>query len=224
MSGQHNVKDGDCILSIAEANGFFWETLWEHPENSGLKEMRKDPNTLMPGDSVFIPDIRYKEVERKTNQVHRFHKKGIPARFRLQIFDGYEYRIDEPYSLEIEGITYTGTTDKEGRIDIAVPPGAVTGKLYLGADKDEFDVRIGHLPPVNKLEGIKSRLNNLGFFYGEINNELNDETKAAIASFQGRFGLKVTGETDEQTEAKLIELHDNFSELDEAAMGDDYPD
>ena len=49
MPDKHDVKPGDCILSIVDAKGFFWETLWEHPENGELREKRLDPNTLLPG-------------------------------------------------------------------------------------------------------------------------------------------------------------------------------
>ena len=58
----HNVTQGDCFLSIAEANGFFWETLWNHPENKTLKAERKDPAVLLPGDKVFVPDNHKKDV------------------------------------------------------------------------------------------------------------------------------------------------------------------
>jgi N-acetylmuramoyl-L-alanine amidase len=57
----HNVVQGDCVLSIAEQYGFFWETVWNHPSNAELKKKREDPAILYPGDVVFVPEKRLKD-------------------------------------------------------------------------------------------------------------------------------------------------------------------
>ncbi len=217
MSKDQEIKAGDCILSVADENGFFWGTLWEHPKNFELRKERQDPNTLTPGDTVFIPDLRPKKVSTRTGKVHRFRKKGIPARFRLQLFDGYEYRADEEFEITIGEETVTGVTDNEGRIDVPVPAGATEGTLFVGADRDEFKLQIGHLPPVTENAGVKNRLQNLGFACGEGEDEeeLDAETKMSLAEFQDQFGLEVTGEADPATQDKLVELHDKLSNLEE---------
>ena len=229
MSKKQEVKDGECILSIADENGFFWGTLWEHPENYELRKERQDPNTLLPGDNVFIPDLRPKQVSSQTGKVHRFRKKGIPARFRVQLFDGYVYRTNEEFEITIGEETITGVTDDEGRVDVAVPAGSTTGTLYVGPDRDEFQLQIGHLAPVTEPAGIKTRLQNLGFDCGEGEGEgggegggegegeaeLDPDTSLALAEFQEQFGLEMTGEPDQATRDKLVELHDKLSNLDE---------
>ncbi|MGC9973362.1 MAG: LysM domain-containing protein [Bryobacteraceae bacterium] len=50
----HVVKQGDCMSSIADQYGFFWETLWNHERNAQLKERRKNPNVLMAGDPAVL--------------------------------------------------------------------------------------------------------------------------------------------------------------------------
>ena len=52
----YTVKQGDCFMSIAAANGFLWDILWNHGDNATLKQLRKDPNVLFPGDTIVIPD------------------------------------------------------------------------------------------------------------------------------------------------------------------------
>jgi Putative peptidoglycan binding domain len=81
---EHIVKDGDCIDSIAAEHGFFPDTIWNHPDNSDLKQLRKDPNILLAGDKVMIPELQIKEVWKADRARHRFKRKGVPARLRLR--------------------------------------------------------------------------------------------------------------------------------------------
>ena len=213
MPTNHTVESGECMTSIADQHGFFWETLWELPENAELREKRKDPNTLVPGDSVYIPDLREKEVERKTGRTWRFRRKGIPAQVRLQLFNGEAPRANEEYEFEVEGRDkQEGKTDSDGVLVVYVPPSALTGKLTIGPDNQVYEFDFGKLQPIDTVEGVQARLNNLGYACGEVNGEMNDETKAAIEQFQRRFRLDPTGEADEATQAKLFEIHDAENE------------
>ena len=56
------VQQGDCISSIAYELGMFPGTVWDDPKNSTLKEKRKNPNALLPGDIVHV---RQKETSRQ---------------------------------------------------------------------------------------------------------------------------------------------------------------
>ncbi len=84
---EYKVKQGDCISSIATRHGLFWEKVWNHPKNARLKEQRKDPNILYPGDTLFVPEKEKKEESGATEQKHRFKKKGTPAKLRLRVME-----------------------------------------------------------------------------------------------------------------------------------------
>lgn len=86
MAEDYKIRLGDCINSVAYENGFYWETLWNLPENSELKKERKDPNILKVDDIVHIPDIRVKEISKSTEQTHNFRIKG-KVKFRLRILE-----------------------------------------------------------------------------------------------------------------------------------------
>jgi hypothetical protein len=161
MPIKHVVADGECISSIAYENGFYWETLWNHPENAQLKSTRKDPNVLRAGDVVHIPDLTLKEVSKPGKARHKFKIKGVPAKLRLRLMKDkdpvpesdepgstdesnyvdpgadakppeQEPRKDVPYALDIDGvIKKEGKTDGDGRIEIPLPPNARRGRLIL---------------------------------------------------------------------------------------------
>jgi hypothetical protein len=211
MPKNHTVAQGDCISSIAEKNGLFWETVWNHPENSELKEKRKDPNILLPGDVVFVPDKQMKEESGATEQCHKFRKKGVPAKIRLQILDDDdEPRADEPYILEIDGKAISGQTDSEGVIEQFIPPNARKGKLLVGEEQEEYLLDLGHIDPIDTVAGVQVRLQNLGYDCGGADGKLGSKTRAAILEFQQKHELEEieeTGEIDQATLDKLEEIH-----------------
>ena len=51
------VKQRDYVDSIADQYGFDPEEVWNDDKNKTLKEKRKSPNILAPGDVLFIPDV-----------------------------------------------------------------------------------------------------------------------------------------------------------------------
>jgi len=79
MPSEHTVQPGDCIASIAYEHGFFWQTLWDHPDNADLKNKRTSGFQLLPGDVVRIPDLRIEAVAKAPEAKHRFKLKGVPS-------------------------------------------------------------------------------------------------------------------------------------------------
>jgi len=49
----HTVAQGEHLSGIAAKYGFQKvATIWEHPDNAGLKSKRKNPHILLPGDKI----------------------------------------------------------------------------------------------------------------------------------------------------------------------------
>ncbi len=203
MPRAHVVRVGEDIGSIAAAYGFFPSTLWEHPNNDELRGRRGNGYVLQPGDVVAVPELERQSMTVQTNMCHRFRRKGVPERFKVQLAQEGIARADVPFTLIVDGQTFEGTTDAEGRIDIWIPPDARTGKLVLGPD-ESYELALGGLDPVETDDGLRTRLRNLGHL-----SDGDDDVAlaAAVASFQSVEGLDVTGTADDQTRDALLTAH-----------------
>lgn len=159
MGEDHTIRQGESVMSIAEANGFLWETLWNHPKNSRLKSKRGDPDVLMPGDVLHVPDLGEKKESAGVGQCHNFKRKGIPAVLRLSLKrpkadpDGKlepmsaglsefkeperkatedEPMADVPYAVYADGkLVKEGKTGGDGKIEAKIPPAARGARIVL---------------------------------------------------------------------------------------------
>jgi putative peptidoglycan binding protein len=204
----HVVQEGECLNSIAAETGFFWDTLWYHESNAGLRTLRDNPNVLKPGDKVNIPEKRVREESGQTDMVHTFRMKGVPVRLNFHLVDRLgNPRVGLAYKLKVDGSEVSGNLDDDGRISEVIPPAAKKATLTLDTgEKYEFD--LGYLEPVDTNKGLKGRLKNLGYYNGEISNDMDDATRDALKKFQLRRGLTPSGEATPETRSALLQEHE----------------
>ena len=202
------VKQGDCISSIAFKYGFFPDTIWDDSKNSKLKQDRKDPNVLKPGDEVYVRDKEEKEESCASEKKHRFKRKGVPERLRIQFMDEEDKpRANEAYVLEIDGELSEGQTDGDGKVEIPIPPNAKKGKISFRDSGDEYELDLGDLDPITETSGIQARLSNLGFYKGDIDGKMSEELERAIHKFKEAKELEPNGRLDETTRSKIKEAY-----------------
>src|SRR5213596_1010844 len=118
---QHTVTAGECLTSIAAHYGFSVDAIWNLSDNATLKDKRKDPNTLVPGDVVAIPDRKEKVVSCQTTQTHKFKLSASSAIFRVQLFEDEKPVASQDFELKIGTRTFTGTTDDRGLLEVTIP-------------------------------------------------------------------------------------------------------
>jgi hypothetical protein len=207
--GNHVVRNGECISSIARDTGHFWETLWSEPANAELREARKEPNVLLADDRVFVPPLRPKFEPGASEMRHRFVRRGEPAKIRMVLKRAGKPRANEPYTLNIDGQVFSGTLDPEGKLERAIPGNARKGTLTVGEPPNQsvYPLNLGTLDPITSLAGVQARLNNLGFGCGEVDGIWGPKTSAAVRKFQGRYQLSDTGELDDATRTKVKDVH-----------------
>lgn len=207
MPTVHRVRAGECMTSIAEKAGLYWETIWQDPANDSLRALREDPNVLQPGDLVTIPDVRPKKIQRGAGARHSFTRRGIPARVEVVLRDSDGSAIsDEPYVLTIGQSRHEGTTDGSGRVEGFLPAGATQGVIELPGLGVSWPILLGQLDPIESNEGVQQRLANLGYPCGRADGEIGPSTESAIAAFRAAQDMD-EGTLDDAFRDRLKEVH-----------------
>jgi hypothetical protein len=214
MADNYTVQQGDHLSKVAKDNGFTdYTIIWDHPNNSDLKKLRQNPNILLPGDEIFIPDMEQKQESGATDKKHTFNVDKKTLKLRLVLEDIYEKPIaGAQCALLIDGQVFQLTTDGHGKLEQEIPLDAKDGVLTIRGDQTPFaneviPIKIGHLDPVDELTGQIARLNNLGYFAGPVDGSDDDAFESAVEEFQCDHSLTVNGKCDAATQDKLKQVH-----------------
>lgn len=211
----HDVKQGDTLIGLAAKNGFpDADTLLNDPQNATLKENRKDPGVLLPGDKVFIPSRELRQEPAATDARHTFKVTRPKAWIRLAVKDADGVALaNKKYQLTVEGKITSGTVPEGGIIEQQVPVDARSGQLtvYLSDtpnDVEIWELQLGYMDPLDSITGVQARLNNLGFDCGDPTGVVDEPTTRAIKAFQARIGIEQTGAIDDTLKEKLTSYYD----------------
>jgi N-acetylmuramoyl-L-alanine amidase len=229
MPQYHEVEQGECLTRIALRYRFRdYHTIWDHPRNADLKTLRKNPNVLMPGDTLYIPDPQLKEASRATDQSHQFKVSQPTRHIRLVIKDHNDRCCGgAKWTLAcLDPVTHTewkkaGTAPPDGVIEADIPLKADTAVLCLLDFNIRSTLAVANLDPIYQdaartpskanITGIQARLNNLGFGCGEADGALGPMTRAALSRFQraklGYSDEDAAGDLDNKTCDALLEHH-----------------
>jgi N-acetylmuramoyl-L-alanine amidase len=214
MPSLHEVVQGEHLAMIAAQYGFTdYSIIWNDGNNAQLKAQRINPNVLLPGDVVFIPDKQQGSQQGATSARHTFQLNQNKLSLRLILEDIYEKPVaNAPGVLIVDDQRFQVTTDGTGKIVQEIPLNAQNCTLMLKTDQTPFGgealtIKIGHLDPVDCLSGQQARLNNLGYSAGNSNNPKDPQFLAAVQEFQCDQGLDVDGDIGPATQAKLKSFH-----------------
>lgn len=116
-------------------------------------------------------------------------------------------RANFTYTLQIDNQTFEGKTDTEGWIEQIIPPSAKKGQLILTDSDETYDLNLGHLDPLDQLEGVQQRLKNLGLYVGDIDGKDGDMTRTAVQFYQKHKGMTVSGAIDDELKNSLQNCH-----------------
>lgn len=215
MSTVHVVKQGECLYRIAKHYGFAdWRTIYDHADNEAFRSKRPNPNVIYPGDELAIPDKDTKQLVLPTTTKHKLRVKRPRVMLRIKLEDELGQPLaGKQFELVFGQDLHEGSTDGDGVLEVKVRTSDELGELTVWGSGDRqaerwsWQLRVGHLDPVEELVGVRERLNNLGFYCTPTGQEPDDTLRFAVRGFQRQVGLEVTGEVDDATRGKLVQLH-----------------
>jgi N-acetylmuramoyl-L-alanine amidase len=215
----YTVKSGDWVSKIATRFGFSdWKTVWNHPQNVDLRDLRGDPNVIFPGDQIYIPPVKMKDETCPTDKLHQFRLKKSRKKLKLILRDAEgEPRKNVPCRLEIDHRPFprVKSTNGDGLIEASIPELSEQGVLMVGEDGAEvYQLLLGQLDPIETVKGYQERLANLGHYVGEIDGDAGPLTRKAVRMFQtfenlreGKEVLMVDGIMGPKTRERLKKFH-----------------
>jgi len=190
----HIVKQGECLISIAEKYGFSsYETIYLHPDNAEFKKLRTDPTCILPGDKIVIPKKNPSSIKLKPDNMYNLIVSTPKAYFITELMDSAGEPIaNANYGLKIKGIEkpFKGQTDGSGKIKVKIPASAEEGILIVQPDPAiseyqlRLEVKLGHLDPANTVSGQQARLSNMNKYNGDVDGEAGPLTGSAFTGFQ----------------------------------------
>lgn len=206
----HVVRDGDHIHRLSAEAGFRRHTtVWDHPDNAALRAARPNPDTLLPGDRVSLPDRETRVEEGETERRHRFVAAHARPLLRLRwLRFGRGPQKDMAVDLSPPGSPAAQRTDAHGDIAPSIDPLAsrVTARTVRG----EIALEVGSLHPFDTESGWLSRLHNLGYLEAPaaaVKDVDPVELAAAIEEFQCDHGLSIDGVASPALLAALRDAH-----------------
>jgi hypothetical protein len=231
----HIAVQGDTIAKLAKVKDVPSKVIWDDPKNKsdlqGGTLKRTDPNLLLPGDPVEVPDLETKKDSGGTEQVHKFKLADELCVLKLKLLDGnHKPHKSMKFDIFIDGVkvptsggptdtTTTATTNGDGEIEVKnLRPEAARATLSYEGRTVELD--IGWLDPIETPSGVLGRLQNLGYYRVEMTDpvpvvpETDPELVGAVKAFQSQYVYnpeteadKITGTVDEKTRTTLKEKH-----------------
>lgn len=216
MSKIHYTQEGESVGSIARTYGFpSHKAIYEHSANGELKRRRPDPNLLLPGDPVAIPDAIPRVLTCPIDQWHEETVEPEVPVLRLKLLDLSGKALpNQDYCLRVAGRERFGTTDGSGMLEEPMEYGTRSAVLSttvtLGEEPKElvWKLQFSSLDPKGSVTGLQGRLCNLGYYQGEIDGCYGPATRGAVVAFQNSAGLTSTGVADDETWSALERLHD----------------
>ncbi len=205
----HITAAGEWIGSIAVASGNrSWKTVWNHPRNAGLRA-RRDPNLLVPGDSIWVPPVNVKSESTPSATTNKLILSTPQDKLVIRFTRITRYVSNFgpiKYTLEVGKNKQAGILNADGdQIEATLSLDVTEATLTINGGS--ATLQIGKLTPRSRLDGMQARMTNLGWDVGPIDNVNGPRTKRGTKGFQAFYKISVDGDIGNQTRSKAKEVY-----------------
>lgn len=209
------VKLGDHLFRIARQHGFRTiKPITGAAANATLLKQRVNPATLVIGDVVVVPAFEPAQAGAPINTVNAFTVADSGLFLNLVLQDTERRPLAKrAFRLVVAenaigpgGVTadpVDDVTTAKGEVSGEIPAFTIEGELVLRATDDpasapvaKIKILVGVLEAANTVRGQQVRLNNMGYFAGFAEKDV-DQLRWAIEEFQVDHGIKATGKFDD---------------------------
>lgn len=151
MARSHTITEGDCCSSLAAAAGLLdHHAVYDHGDNADLKSRRPNPNMLVVGDVVSVPDVETKTVDAATTRRHVFVVQTRAVKLRVKLLDREGRALtNKPWRLTWAGGQQDGTLGGDGKIEVDIPATVSAARLVLDPDAPPPEAPAPQAPPAD---------------------------------------------------------------------------
>lgn len=202
---EHVIRPGECLASLAAKLRATVDEIWKLEENAALREQRRDPYVLAPGDRVMVPAPSTGGVRVIAGQRHVFQVQTSYADFQVRVDRNGKPRANAAYKLVIDGGAFEieGVSDDQGVVRARIPASAKRGVVEFADGRGRVVFELGALEPWDTVRGVQGRLRDLGYYLGEVDGILGPRSARALRRFQQDQRLEPTGKADDATKLAL---------------------
>lgn len=155
------IRQGDYVQSVASQFGFDADTVWNDAKNAELKQLRGNPNILLPGDILYVPeqDPTTHSVPAGTTSSFVSSDATVPVTVKFSVASLASQAVTVVELPDLTGLTTGG----DGTLTVSVPVSLDAATVQFTSTGATYVVKIGHLDPIGTLSGVFQRLQNLGY-------------------------------------------------------------
>lgn len=170
---KHVVVDGDRMSKIAHENGYadYYALYMAQPE--AFRKKRPNPEILMPGDEIVLPDKVEAKYPAKDKKAHQYEENTKLPEVAVTLMAAGKPVAGKTFQVIVDPVgpgfvgapRFAGTvkSDDKGKVKLLVDPEA--SSVLLSCVEVPFTIllRLGELRPVTEAGGVEQRLDNLGY-------------------------------------------------------------
>jgi hypothetical protein len=196
------IRRRDTVRKVAYKLGFDADPVWNDPSNDDLRALRPNPDLLLAGDVLYVPDAADRP-QPPVNPVAAgttttFVAPDPPTVTVSHQFFGLDSSTYDSKTFTVQELDNLGElqTTKDGLATFQVPVTLDTATIVFSDTGESWALQVGDLDPINTVSGIFQRLQNLGYISSDFVFDLLEMSNNVSPVRAGLRALKAKQNAD----------------------------